>query len=48
MDLSGLESNDMQEGMEATFSKFLISLYTDEASEIVIPEDVQAAGDAAA
>lgn len=47
MDLSGLESNDMQEGMEATFSKFLISLYTDEASEIVIPEDVQAAGDAA-
>ena len=48
MDLSGIESSDMEEGMEAAFSKFLISIYTDKASEIVIPDDVQAAGDAAA
>lgn len=49
IDLGDVDMNIVEEeGVETTFSKFVISLYTDESTEIVIPEEVQAAGDAAA
>ena len=39
---------DEENGTETSFSSFLVAIYTEEPSEIVIPEEVQAAGDAAA
>lgn len=49
IDLSGLEGvADEEQGVETSFSKFMVSLYSDAPVEIVIPEEVQAAGDAAA
>ena len=45
-EMSGIA--DESTGMEMSFSKFLISMYTEEPSEIVIPDEVQTAGDAVA
>lgn len=49
MDLGQIQGiKDEENGTETSFSKFLISVYTEESSEIVIPYEVQAAGDAVA
>ncbi len=39
---------DEDSGAEMSFSSFLISMYTEEPTEVTIPEEVQAAGDAVA
>ena len=49
MDLDSLVGQTMeQEGVKYSFSAFQMSAYTDVSEEIVIPEEVKAAGDAAA
>ena len=48
MDLGDLSGKVIeQDGAKTTFSQFMIAVYTEEPGEIVIPEEVQAAGDAA-
>ena len=49
MDLGQLQGvTDEETGTETSFSSFLVSIYTEDSSEIVIPDEVQAAGDAVA
>ncbi len=49
MDLGQLQGiTDEESGTETSFSSFLVSIYTEDSSEIVIPDEVQAAGDAVA
>ncbi len=49
MDLGEIPAVSSEEiGGEISFSNFLISMYTEPSSEIVIPDEVQAAGDAVA